>query len=105
MITVFVQFPIPKHYDINRLEQDFYDISGLFFDVPGLLRKYFVISAAENSAGGVYLWESRSQAEAFFNANFRLLIQERYGATPTITYFDCPIVVDNQFRYEFRSVA
>ena len=47
------------------------------------------------TAGGVYLWKNRADAEAFYNAGFRDFIRAHYRAEPTITLFDTPIVVDN----------
>jgi hypothetical protein len=46
-------------------------------------------------AGGVYLWESRDAAERVYTAEWRQMIFERYGAEPEISYYDTPVVVDN----------
>ncbi|MEM9004904.1 MAG: YdhR family protein [Cyanobacteria bacterium P01_F01_bin.86] len=105
MIVVSVKFAISQFRNRQALAEDFANISGMFMDIPGLMRKYFVISEAEDSAGGIYMWESRAAAEACFTENFRLIIEERYGGPPEITYFDCPVVIDNQFHYEFYDLA
>ncbi len=105
MIVTVVKFSIADFENRQALAQDFADISSMFAEMPGLLRKYFVIAETDTLAGGVYLWESRAAAEACFTENFSLIIQERYGTTPDITYFTCPVVVDNQFQYEFHDLA
>ncbi|NER79400.1 MAG: YdhR family protein [Leptolyngbya sp. SIO1D8] len=105
MFIVFVNFSLSPTQRPQQLAEDFANISGMFYDVPGLLKKYFTIAEDGHSAGGVYLWESRDAAEAFYTENFQLIIEERYGATPQITYFNCPVLVDNQFHYEFQDFA
>ena len=105
MITVIVKFPLSPFQTHEAIATDFADISEMFAHVPGLLRKYFIVAEDSSYAGGIYLWESREAAQAFHSENYALIIQERYGAVPSITYFDCPIVVDNQFCCEFHSLA
>ena len=41
------------------------------------------------------MWRTRSEAESFYSAAWQQMIEERYGATPTVTYFETPVVVDN----------
>lgn len=105
MITVFVKFSLSPFQTHDAIATDFSNISEMFADVPDLLRKYFIIAEDGSYAGGIYLWESREAAQAFHSENYAWMIQERYGAVPTITYLDCPIVMDNQFSYEFHNVA
>jgi putative monooxygenase ydhR len=64
-------------------------------EVPGLIRKYFVISQDGVSAGGVYLWKSQHDAERLYTADWKKSIQERFGSAPVVTYFESPVVVDN----------
>lgn len=105
MIIVFVRFSLPANCNRAAIAQDFVNISAMFHDIPGLLRKYFILAEDQPVAGGIYLWESREAAAAFYNDNFKLIIKERYGTIPEITFFDCPIVVDNQLNDEFCSLA
>jgi hypothetical protein len=62
--------------------------------LPGLARKYFTISD-DGKFGGIYLWNSRAQAQAWFNDAWRAKATATYGASPEVTYFDAPIVIDN----------
>lgn len=65
-----------------------------FHHAPGLLSKYFIWSA-EGTAGGVYHWESRGQAEAFYEGPWREGILARYGMTLEIEYFTAFALTDN----------
>ena len=46
-------------------------------------------------AGGVYLWKSKKDAAGLYTKEWENVIRERYGAQPTVTYFESPVVVDN----------
>ena len=48
------------------------------------------------SAGGVYLWETRAAAEAIYNSEWKARVKQLYGSEPKISWFDTPVVVDNQ---------
>ena len=61
--------------------------------LPGLKRKYFL--NGEAGGGGVYLWETREQAEAWYNEDWAARIAARFGARPVVTYYDNYVVVDN----------
>ena len=64
-----------------------------FAGMPGLTRKYFL--NGENGGGGVYMWESREQADAWYTAEWADKIEQRFGARPTLTYYDNYVVLDN----------
>ena len=95
MITVLVQFKLPQPMSADVARDVFLDSAPNFQTVPGLLRKYFLLSEDGATAGGVYLWESRQQAEQLYTQDFIDHLQERFGSVPTITWFDSPVVVDN----------
>lgn len=95
MITVLVQFQLPSSVSREQAETTFSEVSTLFYGIPGLIRKYFLLSEDGKTAGGLYLWNSHSDADRFFTENFKLMTLERYGSEPSITYFDSPVIVDN----------
>jgi Putative mono-oxygenase ydhR len=94
MITVLVQFKLPTKLTPEQAEQRFSAIADQFTKIPGLVRKYFLLSDDGQTAGGVYLWETRSHAQRFYTDDFRQMILERYGSAPTITYFESPVIVE-----------
>lgn len=95
MITTIVQFKLPAPATRNQARENFLEVAPKFRQVPGLIRKYFLLSEDGKMAGGVYLWESREDAERCYTDEFKQAIAERYGSEPSITYFESPVIVDN----------
>ena len=96
MITALVQFRLPQPISREKAKDVFLGSAPKYREVPGLVRKYYVLSQDGATAGGVYLWRSREDAERLYTEQWKGVVRERYGAAPTITYFDSPVVVDNQ---------
>jgi hypothetical protein len=95
MITAIVQFPLPAGTTREDAEALFKSSAPLYKGKPGLVRKYYLYGDGP-TGGGVYLWESRAAAEKTYDAGWRKMITERYGAAPTITYFETPVIVENE---------
>ena len=68
----------------------------LYQGVQGLIRKYYLLSEDGRTGGGVYLFESREDAERLYDAAWRAGIRARLGAEPSIEYFESPVIVDNE---------
>ncbi|MGH7111676.1 MAG: YdhR family protein [Stellaceae bacterium] len=94
MITAIVLYRLPPSIDRDACATHFRKIAPGFRTVPGLVRKQF-IHAEDGWAGGVYLWESRAEAEAFYSGPWLNGIRERYGMDPEIRYFDTACITDN----------
>lgn len=94
MVTAIVQYRLPPSIDQAACAAHFRKIAPGFRDVPGLIRKQFIY-AEDGWAGGVYLWQSRAQAEAFYSGPWLEGIRERYGMDPEIRYFRTAAVTDN----------
>jgi len=62
---------------------------------PGLIRKHDLCDGTASVGGGVYLWETRAQAEAAHDTAWCDMAEALYGARPRFQYFETPIVVDN----------
>lgn len=95
MITAFVQFKLPKPVTREKAREIFSSTAPRYRDVPGLIRKYYILSADGATAGGVYLWKSRDDAERLYTDDWRQFIADKYGAEPSVEYFATPVVVDN----------
>jgi Putative mono-oxygenase ydhR len=95
MITVITTFRLPNPITRDEARRIFLSTAPRYQGVPGLLRKTYVFSQEENTAGGVYLWNSRAEAEATYTESWKAFVRERYGTNPSVTYFDTPVVVDN----------
>jgi hypothetical protein len=95
MITTLVQIKMPAPMSLEKARDVFTGTASKYRDVPGLIRKYYLLSEDGSTAGGVYLWESRAAAEAMYNREWHAFIREKYGMAPVVTYFESPVVVDN----------
>ena len=94
MITAIVQYQLPASISLEDCAAHFRKIAPGFRAVPGLVRKQFIY-AKDGWAGGVYLWQSRTAAEAFYGGPWRDGIRERYGMDPQIKYFETACITDN----------
>lgn len=91
---VVVQFDLPK-----RTEEQ--AIKGGTASAPiyrnlatkGLIRKDYL--NGETGTGGVYLWQDRQSAEAWFTEARIAELTERFGARPRLTWYDTHVTVDN----------
>lgn len=95
MITVFTTFVLPKPITREEARTIFLSTAPKYRGVQGLFRKIYVLSQDGGTAGGVYLWNSRAEAEAMYTESWRSFVREKYGIDPTVTYFESPVVVDN----------
>ena len=41
-------------------------------------------------------WKSKEDATGLYTKEWDSMIRERYGALPTVTCFESPVIVDNQ---------
>jgi hypothetical protein len=94
MITAIVQYRLPPSIDQAACAEHFRAIAPGFRTVPGLIRKQFIY-ADDGWAGGVYLWQTRADAEAFYSGPWRDGIRARYGMDPVIRYFHTACITDN----------
>ena len=95
MITAITTFALPKPITREEARSIFLSTAPKYRGVPGLFRKVYVLSQDGATVGGVYLWNSRAEAEAVYTESWRSFVREKYGTNPTVTYFDSPVVVDN----------
>jgi hypothetical protein len=95
MITALVQFKLPQPISLEKAREIFSSTAPKYRNTPGLLRKYYILSQDGETAGGVYLWRSRQDAEDLFTEEWKKFIFEKYAAQPSVVYFESPVVVDN----------
>ncbi len=96
MITALVQFRLQHPLTRDQASKVFAGSAPNYREMPGLIRKYYILSEDGQTAGGIYLWESREAAERVYDEDWRQTVAARYGAEPTVTWFESPVVVDNQ---------
>jgi hypothetical protein len=95
MITALVQFRLPQPITREKAREVFSSTAPKYREVQGLIRKYYVLSQDGSTAGGVYLWNSPADAERLYTDEWKKFIRDKYGAEPSVTYFESPVIVDN----------
>lgn len=91
---VVVQFDLPKRSEEQAIKggtasaPTYRDLS-----TKGLIRKDYLNGDA--GTGGVYLWDSRAAAEAWFTDAKLEELAERFGVRPRLTWYDTHVTVDN----------
>ena len=95
MFTVITRFTVPTTINANQMRAAFTQVAPAFRDVPGLIRKQFLLSADGRTAGGVYLWEDEEAARSFMQQRVAPMIREKFQAEPTIEFYHSPVLVEN----------
>ena len=91
---VIVQFDLPKRSHQQAIDggqstaPTYRALAG-----KGLISKHYL--NGESGTGGVYLWESREAAEAWYTDELLERLTERFGARPRLTWYDTHVTVDN----------
>lgn len=95
MIIAIVRIPLegPKR-DTDLVTRQSVEATKIFHDVKGLRRKYFLNSDA--GGGGIYEFDTRADAEAWFNEGWADWMEGRFGVRPTLEIYDNPVVLDNE---------
>ena len=91
---VIVQFDLPKRTEEQAIKGGT-STAPTYRDLAtkGLIRKDYLNGDA--GTGGVYLWENRQAAEAWFTESKIAELTERFGARPRLTWYDTHVTVDN----------
>ena len=92
MLIAIVQLPIPER-SVEEAISSARSSVPTFAGMPGLERKYFL--NGEHGGGGVYIWESREKADAWYTEEWADATERRFGARPKLTYYDNYVVLDN----------
>ena len=95
MITVIVSFKISTGLKAEAVKDKFLETAPMYRDVDGLIRKNYLLDIEKHTAGGAYTFETREQADKWFDQERIDWITERYSK-PELTYYDTPVIVDNQ---------
>ena len=75
MITALVQFKLPQPVTREKAQEIFVSTAPKYRETPGLIRKYYLLSEDGGTAGGVYLWKSKKDAEGLYTKEWGKLHQ------------------------------
>jgi len=95
MITVFVTFSYQRDFDATRLLQIAERAKPTFEKMPGLRSKIFTLRPELRLATNVYVWDSETQARAFFTEQLLERVTSLYGVRPSIEYATVAALVEN----------
>ena len=95
MIIAVVEIPWggPKRERDAVLDQAL-ESTKIYHDVKGLKCKYYLNGDA--GGGGIYVFETREDANAWFHDGWADWMKGRFGVRPTLTLYDSYLTLDNE---------
>ena len=94
MISVLVQFMPQNKLPWQEVASRFKASVPHYRNIPRMVRKYYTLGD-DGACGGIYLFKTRSEAEAFFTEAWKEEMQARFGDRPRVTFYDSPVIIDN----------
>jgi len=98
MHTVMWTFKVPKDTSKAQLIETINASAHTYEGVPGLIRKYYGIAPDGTSLVGIYLWESKAAASAFYTPEWVAMVTKRWAAAPQRQDWETPMVVESAER-------
>lgn len=93
-VVAVVEVPTPPGLSRPALDAALRQAVPQYRNVAGLIHKRFTVSVAGGSFGGVYAFESRSAAEAWFNPAWYARVLKTYGRPGVVRYYEVVAEVD-----------
>jgi hypothetical protein len=98
MHTVMWTFKVPAGTSKAQLIETINATAHTYEGIPGLIRKYYGIAPDGNSLVGIYLWENKAAASAFYTADWVAMVTKRWAAPPQRQEWETPMVVESAER-------
>ena len=70
----------------------------MYEGIPGLIRKYYGIAPDGASLVGIYLWDSKAAADAFYTPEWLAMVTKRWASPPQRQEWETPMVVESAER-------
>jgi hypothetical protein len=96
MIVTIVTFQLAQPATLADITKTFQSTAPKYQGVPGLIRKNYFMSEDGRRAGGIYVWQSRADADRMYTPDWKKFVTEKYGTPPAIEYLHSPVMVDNR---------
>ena len=95
MYCVLWTYAVPAQLDEPAIRAQFEAVAGNYLGVPGLIRKYFGFTEDAKSVIGIYLWETKQAADAFYSPQWLEGVTGRWGAAPRKDEWFVPVVAES----------
>jgi hypothetical protein len=96
MIVTIVTFQLPQPTSLEEITTTFQATAPKYQGLAGLLRKNYWLSEDGRTAGGIYVWATRGDADRLYTPEWKEFVAAKYGAAPVIEYLHSPVMVDNR---------
>lgn len=96
MIVTIVTFHLKQPATLAEITKSFQGTAPKYRGVPGLIRKNYFMSEDGRRAGGIYVWESRADAERMYTPDWKAFVESKYGTPPSVEYLHSPVMEDNR---------
>jgi hypothetical protein len=88
VIVALVRFSMDPSIPADDVRSSFRASAPNYASTAGLVRKHFLYAADRGEGGGVYVWESRVAADAFYDDAWFARMTAKFGAAPTVDLFE-----------------
>ena len=95
MYCVMWTYAVPPTLNDPAIRDLFAGVAGNYLGVPGLIRKYFGFTEDATQVIGIYLWETKTAADAFYSDEWMAGVTERWGAAPIKQEWLVPVVAES----------
>jgi hypothetical protein len=98
MHTVMWTFKVPAGTPKAKLVETINATAHSYEGIPGLIRKYYGIAPDGASLVGIYLWDNKAAADAFYTPDWVAMVTKRWAAPPQRQEWETPMVVESAER-------
>jgi hypothetical protein len=96
MYTVMWTFNVPAGKTRDDILANIKATAHTYLGIPGLIRKYYALSEDGQTMSGIYLWDFRAKADAFYTPDWIAMVTKRWDGVPTRMSWDTPMVVEGR---------
>jgi hypothetical protein len=93
-VVVIVKVPTPWYAPRWLVERKMRQALPQYRQVPGLSFKIFSFARPEGEFGGIYLWQDRARAQAWFDPAWYARVRDERGVEPEVRMFDASGLFD-----------
>src|SRR5262245_7005145 len=96
MMVTITTFNLAQPTTLDEITKTFQVTAPKYQGVAGLLSKNYWMSEDGRRVGGIYVWETRADADRLYTAEWKKFVEGKYGTAPQIEYLHSPVMVDNR---------